>query len=256
MRIGKRNIDRSNFGVDVARREIKIQIGARGSKLGTDWISFDRFDNSHLIDYAWDLHCIPIEDDAVDCYVCNAVLEHVVDSDLAIFEMFRTLKPGGRIWTEVPFSQPYHAHPSDFRRWTLSGLKGSMEDFEEISAGIVVNLASMIMPFAREVLKTSGVAVNDDALVNFENIAKGYEVRAANPRFYSGVYFDGLKSRECDREKVDFMQYRKRKYLERNRSELTYDPMKLLSTHDLADGMKALEQRKIEEVQNLLGMSP
>ena len=37
--------------------------------------------------------------------------------------MFRVLKPGGYIYSEVPFLQGFHADPDDYQRYTLQGLK-------------------------------------------------------------------------------------------------------------------------------------
>lgn len=64
---------------------------------------------------------VPLRSNSVDLIISNAVLEHVVDPRLMVEEIHRLLKPGGKAFVYVPFMQPEHAAPSDFRRWTKNG---------------------------------------------------------------------------------------------------------------------------------------
>ena len=50
--------------------------------------------------------------------------------------MSRVLKPGGKIYIEFPFLQPFHAAPHDYQRVTLSGLRELMKNFTELDVGI------------------------------------------------------------------------------------------------------------------------
>jgi SAM-dependent methyltransferase len=65
----------------------------------------------------------PFGDDEFDTIICNAVLEHVPEVERAIQELARVLKPGGYFIAAVPFLQPYHRSPTDFRRYTGEGLE-------------------------------------------------------------------------------------------------------------------------------------
>ena len=65
---------------------------------------------------------IPIADDTFDAIICNAVLEHVPAIDKVMSELARVLKPGGFFIAGVPYLQPYHLNPTDFRRYTKDGL--------------------------------------------------------------------------------------------------------------------------------------
>ena len=69
------------------------------------------------------LHIIPVDDDHFDAILCIAVLEHVVNPEEAIAELYRVLKPGGHLILEVPFLQPEHKVPTDFQRYTRDGLE-------------------------------------------------------------------------------------------------------------------------------------
>jgi SAM-dependent methyltransferase len=112
-----------------------LQIGVRGQKLGPNWKSVDLYDPSPLIDYRYDIKSLGFEDNCFDAIICNAILEHVDDPQKALRELFRVLKPGGRIWVEVPLNQPYHPSPNDYWRVTPEGLRVWMRPFREIGAG-------------------------------------------------------------------------------------------------------------------------
>lgn len=70
-----------------------------------------------------DLSKIPLESESFDSVLCNAVLEHVPHPDVVMSEFRRLLKPGGNLVISVPFLQPYHPTPTDFRRFTFEGIK-------------------------------------------------------------------------------------------------------------------------------------
>lgn len=190
----------------------KIQVGARGQKNGPDWIAIDLFDNSELIDHNWDLMDLPIEDSTVDCFVCNAVLEHVPHPDLAVSEMHRTLKTGGQIWVEVPFLQFYHAHPHDYTRWTVSGLEVLMRDYVKIASGIGEGAAYEAKKFARYLDADANYPVNDAFVEEVGRYVSEREALAKIPRFYSSAYFWGEKRTEMSRSKVEYMEELKTSY--------------------------------------------
>jgi len=58
-----------------------------------------------------------------DTVLCNAVLEHVPEIECVMRELTRVLKYDGYFVAAVPFLQPYHRVPSDFRRYTSEGLE-------------------------------------------------------------------------------------------------------------------------------------
>ena len=68
------------------------------------------------------LEDIAFPDATFDSVLCNAVLEHVTDVDQAIHELARVVRPGGNLVVAIPFLQPYHACPGDYRRYTADGL--------------------------------------------------------------------------------------------------------------------------------------
>ncbi len=86
-------------------------------------------------DIVGDIHALPFPDQSYDAMVCNAVLEHVENPKLAVEEMYRVLKPGGKILASVPFLYPYHAEKGiykDFYRYTRDGLNYLFRDFSSV----------------------------------------------------------------------------------------------------------------------------
>lgn len=68
------------------------------------------------------LESMPFEDETFDSVLCNAVLEHVADAEGSMRELARVVRPNGYVVVAVPFLQPFHACPDDFRRYTADGL--------------------------------------------------------------------------------------------------------------------------------------
>ncbi len=83
-------------------------------------LNLDAFTN---VDVVGDAHCIPFMSDTFDSVICNAVLEHVTNPEKVVAEAIRVLKPGGKLYAEVPFIFFFHGYPSDFRRFTLEGMR-------------------------------------------------------------------------------------------------------------------------------------
>jgi len=64
--------------------------------------------------------------ESADGVVSFQVLEHVWDLDWYLGECHRVLKPGGWLLLSTHGTWLYHAHPTDFRRWTRDGLVGEL----------------------------------------------------------------------------------------------------------------------------------
>lgn len=77
-----------------------------------------------------DIHEIPLAADSVDVVINREVLEHVPEPERVVSEMHRILKPGGWIYSAVPFIQGFHASPHDYSRRTARGLELLHSPFE------------------------------------------------------------------------------------------------------------------------------
>ena len=84
-----------------------------------------------------DAHDIPFEDESVDGVVLQAVLEHVVDPQRCVDEVYRVLKKDGIVYAETAFMQQVHGGAYDFTRFTYQGHRRLFRRFEEINGGAV-----------------------------------------------------------------------------------------------------------------------
>lgn len=79
------------------------------------------------LDYVCDLTEIPVEDGRFDRIIFNQVLEHLPEPERTLAELFRVLKPGGRIFCSVPLFYEEHQVPYDYYRYTRFALRRLFE---------------------------------------------------------------------------------------------------------------------------------
>jgi len=84
-----------------------------------------------------DAHDIPFKDESFDGVIVQAVLEHVVDPNRCVEEVFRVLKKEGLVYAETPFIQQVHGRQYDFTRFTHLGHRRLFRKFKEIESGAV-----------------------------------------------------------------------------------------------------------------------
>ncbi len=78
---------------------------------------------------------IPLSSDSVGGIICKSVLEHLEVPERAVAELYRVLKPGGKILVYVPFIYPYHARAGvykDYYRFSEDALRYLFRDFKRI----------------------------------------------------------------------------------------------------------------------------
>jgi SAM-dependent methyltransferase len=74
------------------------------------------------LDYVGPLHDMPLEDGIFDSVLCTEVLEHLEWPRESVKEMYRVLRPGGKLYLTVPMAHSEHQAPYDFFRYTSYGL--------------------------------------------------------------------------------------------------------------------------------------
>jgi SAM-dependent methyltransferase len=79
---------------------------------------------------------LPIASNSVDFIHSQAVLEHVPEPQRAVDELWRILRPGGRIYAEFAFMQPLHAVPFHFFNITPHGAALLFRDWETVDSGV------------------------------------------------------------------------------------------------------------------------
>lgn len=90
-------------------------------------VSFD-IQRGPAVDVVGDLEEMPFADGEFDGILNIAVLEHCKHPWLAVSEMARVLKAGGRLICCVPFMQPVHNYPGDYYRFTPQGITSLLKE--------------------------------------------------------------------------------------------------------------------------------
>lgn len=92
------------------------------------------------------LEKMPFAAGQFDAALCNAVLEHVASAEAVMAELSRVLRRGGHLVLAVPFLQPFHECPLDFRRYTGDGLAalGVAAGFEVVTVLPVHSMAQTL----------------------------------------------------------------------------------------------------------------
>ncbi|HEY7119582.1 MAG TPA: class I SAM-dependent methyltransferase, partial [Tepidisphaeraceae bacterium] len=70
---------------------------------------------------------VRLDDASVTAVLSTQVLEHVADVQAYLREAYRLLRPGGVIFCSTHGAFVLHRHPTDFRRWTIDGLRHELE---------------------------------------------------------------------------------------------------------------------------------
>jgi SAM-dependent methyltransferase len=69
-------------------------------------------------DFLSDAAEIPVKNNHFNVVVCSQLLEHVIDPIKVLKEIFRVLKPGGKLLLSTPFLYRIHPDPIDYARYT------------------------------------------------------------------------------------------------------------------------------------------
>ena len=99
-------------------------------------MSCDVYD-TQLTDIICDAHYLPFVDESFDGVWIQAVLEHVVEPNLVVDEIYRVLRDDGVVYAETPFLQQVHEGCYDFTRYTMLGHRYLFKKFQDITCGVL-----------------------------------------------------------------------------------------------------------------------
>jgi SAM-dependent methyltransferase len=83
------------------------------------------------VDQLLDLHNIDLPNDSVGTAISVETFEHVKYPWKAITELYRVLKPSGLVILTSLMHFPIHNHPDDYWRYTPSGFRVLLEEFDD-----------------------------------------------------------------------------------------------------------------------------
>ena len=159
-------------------------------------VSFDIY-ASDSVQFVADAHNIPLPDSEFDGVIIQAVLEHVLDPEKVVSEIYRVLKDDGIVYAETPFLQHVHEGAYDFTRYTESGHRFLFKDFELIKSGTTAGAGTQLLwaieYFSRGIFRSRNIGKVFKLLFFWLQyldtlIPESYNVDAA-----SGVFFAGRK---------------------------------------------------------------
>lgn len=117
----------------VTEESIAMNLGCGCWDISPNVTNIDLF-HYPTVDVVCSIDELPVLENSVDVIILLSVLEHVPDSKALLDEIFRVLRPGGRLYATIPFIQTYHAAPHDYMRYTKSGVEKALKlyDIEEL----------------------------------------------------------------------------------------------------------------------------
>jgi ubiquinone/menaquinone biosynthesis C-methylase UbiE len=99
---------------------------------GVDIADAEKFDYLRTDITHFDGKKIPFGDNYFDAIVCTEVVEHVLEYQTLIDDVYRVLKPNGTALFTIPWSARYHYIPYDYFRYTPSTLKEMFKNFQSV----------------------------------------------------------------------------------------------------------------------------
>ncbi len=97
------------------------------------WVAMDLFPVKGAANVAANASAAPFMPKSFDFVLCTEVLEHVLDPGAVVAEIYRVLRPGGRVFLTVPFMFHVHADPDDHHRFSPSGLRNLFSEYDQVS---------------------------------------------------------------------------------------------------------------------------
>ena len=146
-----------------------------------------------------DAHYLPFPKSYFDGVWIQAVLEHVVDPQAAVREIFRVLKKNGVVYSEIPFMQQVHEGAFDFTRFTLSGHRYLFRRFDAIRLGVLggpgVAFSWSFRYYIWSLTRSKNIARLGNLVMSIICRLLGpFESRKSKYDSYSGSFFLGQKS--------------------------------------------------------------
>lgn len=153
---------------DVKPDEIVVELGSGNRRLTPEIINVDLFPFAN-VDFVAEAERTPIRSESVDHVVVDTILEHVPEPHKVVDEIFRILRPGGRVVCLVPFIFPYHAYPRHYFNMSRDGLEFLFRRFSRCTVETNMGPTTALVNLAAEY---AGIALSENNRVLY-SIGKG-----------------------------------------------------------------------------------
>lgn len=112
-------------------KDLVLELGAGSDKCELpNLVKTDAFLYSTDLDCLVDAHSMPFPDNTFGYVYSLAVFEHLHSPWVAAEEIFRVLKPGGKVFVLTAFMQHMHGFPNHYFNMTISGLERIFSAFD------------------------------------------------------------------------------------------------------------------------------
>lgn len=214
-RLTEENCENFVHSVSVGAKRARILvIGSGEPGVGTEaiWAS-DSLDvygvdiyHTDTVSTICDAHYLPFAADFFDGVWIQAVLEHVVDPQMVVREIYRVLKKDGLVYSEIPFIQQVHEGRYDFTRFTLSGHRYLFKHFQLVKFGPLDGPSAALLWSFRywiwSLTRSRNIARGAHFMMSF--LIKPFvylESQKSRSDSFSGSFFMGKKSGQAIRHK-------------------------------------------------------
>lgn len=111
-----------------------LNAGSSSTRYGHNCLNVDLAPKQD-VDLVCDLHALPETLEDFDVVICNAVLQYCRSPREVARQFYRVLKPGGLLFVDAPWVQPFYLDTPDRYRFSQNALIDIFEDFELVEVG-------------------------------------------------------------------------------------------------------------------------
>lgn len=118
------SVETNSVVVDVGAGQCELEMFFQDSNyIGIDLAVGDEKWDFSKISVLGDVQQLPFKSSFANVALNIWVMEHIPNPQSMVDEMFRILKPGGKVFLVVPFALHEHQQPHDFYRYTRFGVR-------------------------------------------------------------------------------------------------------------------------------------
>jgi len=111
-----------------------LNAGSSSLRYGSNFLNVDIQDKEG-VDVVCDIHDLPPGLGEFDAVICNAALQYCHNPHRVAAEFMRVLKPGGLLFVDAPWVQPFCEDTADRHRYSETALRDIFREFEIVESG-------------------------------------------------------------------------------------------------------------------------
>jgi len=139
-----------SFIYAIPSEAVVVEFGSGNRRLLPHRINVDLFPFPN-VDIVSDITATYFAKETIDYLILDTVLEHVPEPQSVVNEIYRVLKPGGKVICISPWIFPYHGYPRNYYNISMDGLEYLFRKFSkrkiEINAGPTAALTNLISEY-------------------------------------------------------------------------------------------------------------